>query len=120
MRRIVSMSFLSCVLIGCLAIGEPPAGGDDGGGGVGETDPDPPVPPIDDGACFALDPHNYRVARNICDEQDQHSVPAACVGAAPSADQCAPFQVAYRAQADEQYYCCCDPARSAFCDFSQP
>lgn len=73
-----------------------------------------------DTACFVLDGATYRTASDICAEQRPESVAAACVGAAPPEDQCEAFRVLYRRQADERYFCCCDPATSDACDFALP
>lgn len=71
-------------------------------------------------ACFVLDGATYRTAAEICAEQSPGSVAAACVGAPPPAEQCDAFRVLYRRQAEEHYFCCCDPATSSACDFALP
>lgn len=114
-----SMYVLMCVAsVACSAEGLDELEEDAGAaasGGAGEGDP---APPVDDDACFVLDDRIYRIAARICGDQSKGSVPAACMGHVPSPKQCDPFQVRYKPQAEEEYYCCCDPRRSEACDFA--
>lgn len=118
---ILIASLLSCA---CVAVPEQTDNGATCDGGAEQT-PLPVPPPVtvcsaarphEDGVCFALAFGVYPQAYALCaQDHELYPVPFVCLES-PPIDSCVPFYGDGSGWYPD-HYCCCDPQRSAACDF---